>query len=782
MGQLIQSRSKYNVMREFYETKLTEMEIVVDGAEAEKDKLKYEIDKMRRTGANYNHLQTALKDKEHQIAKLRNQKRELLNLTRIEKRNELHVGRLSSELQSMKKQRVDLQRRIDGERKHYREALQRARKEVAKGRREGEKWRYVAEKNKKDFEAAQRISKARLKEANRTRSKYREAEKRLRMQTLKSGVMARAGLDSIVLGKGGANPNLPKAAVVRRWLDGMVSEVSKKEAAADKLALEWEERMDLIERRDKLLGEEGSGAHEAEELEGVAHQLKFKERRIRHLSKMFGRGEPKDNGGEGGRGGAFKKMSLLTGEDFKKVTGGVIDVEGAELAAKTLFGMVVRERRKVSSMSKDLAEMEKRGRAMEEEKMSEIVKVEALKREVEGERGELMRDHEKHLGSLMMLVGEGGSEAALKMANEKLVEMSARLQKAEEEREALGAYKTMESALNETLEEKTKECEELKADVAALLAKVHRLEQQGKPSAARPAVASATKSSRRLDASGGTTASSRAMAASYTCTTDGSNYSSSDDEEAPEWANDIIDDLALIAEGGVPEALLMEKRAEESGMEHGMGRAAAGAEERVATSGSRDAKRGSAGSSGGEFVNDENDLRINVMLAENEWEVDRKHNRRDNRGVFQRLMSPSAYTGIHKHRKGNERHSSGSTGSSNMPPPSVPPPPPPPPPPEEARKSRANGENDAAGKASALGRSHNGDSPNEHDAGRAGGLIKSKRMQEYVNRDVFERLQNFDTVSKACKNVSEGQVVAGEKFHGEKGLGQGQGQGQGRQG
>lgn len=83
------------------------------------------------------------------------------------------------------------------------------------------------------------MSKLRLEDANRTRSKYREAERVLRMQTLKRGVMKRAGLDGILLGRRSMSVSGPGSGVnheeLRRWLGGRLEDVSKKEAAADKV-------------------------------------------------------------------------------------------------------------------------------------------------------------------------------------------------------------------------------------------------------------------------------------------------------------------------------------------------------------------------------------------------------------------------------------------------------------------------------------------------------------------------------------------------------------------
>ena len=80
--------------------------------------LKKEIEKISKEGkgGNLKTLQKQLTEKEHQISRLRNQKKELQNLTRVEARNEKHVMRLKAEVDSMKREKVNLTKRIEEER------------------------------------------------------------------------------------------------------------------------------------------------------------------------------------------------------------------------------------------------------------------------------------------------------------------------------------------------------------------------------------------------------------------------------------------------------------------------------------------------------------------------------------------------------------------------------------------------------------------------------------------------------------------------------------------
>ena len=171
---------------------------------------------------------------------------------------ETEIKVLSEEMALMKRQKVDLLKRIETERKINKGALDKANREVELGRRAQQKLKNQAAGYKQEAEGANRMSKARLEEVHRTRAKYREAEKKLRMETLKRGVMRRVGLDGVVVGRkagpgsqdrNNAAKNLPDFTSVKKWLDRKIEDIGNKEEAAEKLAVEWEGRLELLERK-----------------------------------------------------------------------------------------------------------------------------------------------------------------------------------------------------------------------------------------------------------------------------------------------------------------------------------------------------------------------------------------------------------------------------------------------------------------------------------------------------------------------------------------------------
>jgi len=258
ISQLSSSREKYHVMRQFYEDKLQTASNLLQAASDEKETLLCDIMEAQNSEAKQQ-LEGQLSKKENLIKKLSREKNELYKLTKIEKRNESHVAKLAVELEQMKRYRADLQKRIGEERKHNRTVLHQARRELDKGRHAQHLLKLDLAKQTQESDKLKRINKQRLDEVNSTRRKYREAEKNLRMQTLKKGVLSRAGLDNILLGgninnsKGSnSNGNPSSTSAVRDWLNLRIGDVETKEKNADILAHEWEERMELMEQREQV--------------------------------------------------------------------------------------------------------------------------------------------------------------------------------------------------------------------------------------------------------------------------------------------------------------------------------------------------------------------------------------------------------------------------------------------------------------------------------------------------------------------------------------------------
>lgn len=184
-------------MRDFYEEKLRQMETTLNEKESEREQLLGQLRRSKETDEGKKLLQDRLKEKEAHIASLRKKQKELSELTMVSSRHHADIARLQTEVKTMKRRKVDLQKLLGQERKHHASEKRELEKTALQKDREVNKWKRVSTQREVQAEKACQVAKARLEEIGLLRSKYREAEKKLRLLSLKKGVMAKAGLDPV---------------------------------------------------------------------------------------------------------------------------------------------------------------------------------------------------------------------------------------------------------------------------------------------------------------------------------------------------------------------------------------------------------------------------------------------------------------------------------------------------------------------------------------------------------------------------------------------------------
>jgi hypothetical protein len=158
--------------------------------------------------------------------------------------------------------------------------------------------------------------------------------------------------------------------------------------------------------------------------------------------------------------GNTRKVELLMSTDFRRLCGGDVGVDEAERGMRNLFGMVVRERKRVLGLASKVKEME---RQREE--------IEGMRLGVKEDKFMLEVEHEKHLASLMMLVSEG--EGGAQIAREKIEGMQGRMERMEKE------WKGREKGLRDEAERKGRECEGLRREVRSLEEEMKGLRASG---------------------------------------------------------------------------------------------------------------------------------------------------------------------------------------------------------------------------------------------------------------------------------------------------------------
>lgn len=606
--QLQATQEKFETMREFYEEKLKEMEGIVAVKEAESEKLSEEL---KRLGLNHSRgveVAERLREKKAQVAELRRKQSELSRLTSVASRNETQIARLKNDVQEMKTKKIDLQKQITSERKTHMTEVKKMKKESMQKDRELNKAKREVNKMSQEASKAQKIAKARLEQMNQLKSKYKDSEKRLRMKTVKQGVLKKAGLDPIIFGRrqpedkksmnhqersGRKEPDVDK---LRDFFDQRVADVSRRENLAEKLAQEWEEHLELTIQKEELLkSEDTEGQDEA--LRALASAVKYREERIRQLASKLGKRE-KSN-----KENIPAYEELVFNKEFDGIVGNMPLENGADVVAKVLFGMVVRERRRIASLARTASSLDEKVQETETALADKEAAFNAFVGEQRYDAAALAQNQQQHILSLMEMVKEGhtedmdqstaassvssnrrlstfvedGNSRLLVLANERIDVLERQLTATQLTRDAIQKHQEREKAALEQLQEKTKECDDLMEDVDDLRSALHHIraevafdrnrslidqdedEKKANSSETIQDIVTGALHSTSGGKSRGRKSSIRPRrrrspeSKKLSIETD---LHSSDSESVPDWAEDIMADLAIIAEGKIPAILL----------------------------------------------------------------------------------------------------------------------------------------------------------------------------------------------------------------------------------
>jgi len=315
-------------MREFYEGKLKEMESQLHEKAVEAEKLNDELSTLDKTSGHSKVLSDRLLLNQQQVAELKRKQAELTRLSSHASRNESQIARLSEEVTEMKHKKVELQKQITTERKNHAQEIQKLKKESVQQQRELTKMKQQKERKTAEAQKAQQVAQARLDQVTQLKNKYKESEKALRMLTIKRGVLSRAGLDPVMVGrrqtrpKGGQSTGDKQSEEgvnldsLRDFFDQKVADVGRREALAEKLAQEWEDHLELSSQRDELL-QNGCEEEDAQEsMESLDSRIKYKEERIRQLASRLGK--PRKDSEQESR----DDEKFLFTQDFEKLVGG----------------------------------------------------------------------------------------------------------------------------------------------------------------------------------------------------------------------------------------------------------------------------------------------------------------------------------------------------------------------------------------------------------------------------------------------------------------------------
>ncbi|CAJ1933764.1 unnamed protein product [Cylindrotheca closterium] len=576
---LLTTQEKFEAMRQFYEGKLHEMETLLSKSEVETEKLSQELDRLEKGHSSEAELQTKLKEKQEQVAQLRKKQKELTRLTSVATRNESQIGLLRAEVTHMKQKKADLQKQISSERKSHAIEVQSLKKQSMQKERELNKVKRMSDKRAVEAEKAKNIAKTRLEHINQLKSKYKESEKRLRLQTLKRGVMNKAGFDSVMVGRRDSQRRVGRTGFdvdsLRDFFDDKVADVGRKEALAEKLAQEWEEHLELSIRKQELQVAD----EESEEIMTVDSKIKYKEGRIRQLAAKLGKRRIREDDNH-------EDDPFLFDNTFRQIVGHSSPT-ATKAAARVLFGMVVRERRRIATLARTASLLDERVQTAEAASTSKDEAFRAYINEQRLEAASQAQNQQEHILSLMEMVREepapsddtkensissndrsSGNSKLVLLANERISVLESQLDRLNTECDDLGQYRQKEEIARSELMKKSEENKKLAEEIKRLrstLRKVRDDVTKGEEHKSIPQDEAVVKQHKIVDEISNALRSQPIDQKLHNSLQPGFvekngsfdlEYNSDDDDEVPDWAEDIMKDLAVIAEGKMPTSLL----------------------------------------------------------------------------------------------------------------------------------------------------------------------------------------------------------------------------------
>jgi kinesin family protein 4/21/27 len=615
IDQLRLSQEKYANMRGFYEEKLQQMEAALDSKESEREHLILELERTKEDGPSKTFLGERLREKEEHIASLKRRQKELMSLTKVSSRNDSEINRLQMDVQAMKRKKVDLQKLLGTERKNHANELKRLHRFTMQKDRELNKQMKISSKREADAQIANQVAKSRLEELSHLRTKYRDTEKKLRLLSVKRGVMAKAGLDPVIVGRRETQPAATQKMTavkgqrpisrtssfidpdsLRDFFDQKVADVVRKEALVDKLAQEWEDHFELTTQRDAALG--GNGDEAEESLQGLNIQIQFKQDRIRQLAQRLGKQRTYP------RGKASRDEhsdSFLFDQEFEKLCSEVSPQVATSTASRVLFGMIVRERRRIAALARTASALDERVQAAEN---SAETSEAALRSYMDEQRHELVSSTQKQqeqILSLMDMVKQGSdsdeSAHALRdsiadsssdpklliLSNERIQVLERQVFALQNETEAVASYRDQIDMLTSNLVSASQESEDLQEELSNLRSALRQIREAATKGqqeqldsrkkvldsevldivkgALHPRVHSSGIPKRRFIRPNHKRSTDRPFLSprlkkhvELMHTSDSED--NFDDKNVQDWTSEIMADLALIAEGQMPPSLM----------------------------------------------------------------------------------------------------------------------------------------------------------------------------------------------------------------------------------
>ncbi|KAL4115771.1 hypothetical protein PRIC2_012777 [Phytophthora ramorum] len=181
-----QAQENYERMKSFYEQKMAEMVEEVRTAQVDRDRLVDEIQQTEKkavaegdsTGGNgrLSKLSRDLKTKEEELNALRKKQSDMNRFMNQKKKNEMQLRVLNSEISNMKRQKVDLVKKMQEERKRYEEEAKQRRREIMNLKRSQQRDKQQILRLGSQKDAQERVLKRKMEEVTAAKQRLKQQQ------------------------------------------------------------------------------------------------------------------------------------------------------------------------------------------------------------------------------------------------------------------------------------------------------------------------------------------------------------------------------------------------------------------------------------------------------------------------------------------------------------------------------------------------------------------------------------------------------------------------------
>lgn len=266
MAQLTRSQQQYGAMKAFYEQKLTVLSSEMRQKQDERDRLVSELQEVSgeknealvQKEARERGLREELKRKDEELRSLKKKQDELNRLSQMQTRYSSQLTKLETDITSMKKQRVDLTKTLNNEKKNHLAALSDKVREIDKLKRELAKSTNEVKKLGRERELAETKAKDAMREGVVLKKKTQELMKATvnvnhNLSSARTAYRAVNKMSRISSNLSGAKRILSEEELrVKRWIDKRIEEISEREVAAEALKAQYEHQLELLNRKETL--------------------------------------------------------------------------------------------------------------------------------------------------------------------------------------------------------------------------------------------------------------------------------------------------------------------------------------------------------------------------------------------------------------------------------------------------------------------------------------------------------------------------------------------------